>query len=75
MQDDTIDIHSHIRSARRPDAETGRLLGELVHRCWLGATADRTHPAARGWLRQYGVGYLTYAPACSCEYGRCTTCN
>jgi hypothetical protein len=74
MQDDTIEIH--IRACVPPGAETERLLADLIAYAWPGGTQDHTDPAARGWLRHFrAVRPIVVAAECSCQAGRCSSCN
>ena len=74
MQDDTIEIH--VRAACRPGIETERLLADLVGYSWPGGTQDRTDPAARGWLRHFqAIRPIVAAAECTCQAGRCSSCN
>lgn len=52
-----------------------RALRALSARCWPGGS-DRTHAAARHWVRLWGPRPVTVVPAdCACALGRCTWCN
>ena len=56
-------------------------LADLLARCGAlpsapDASADRTVPAAREWLRRWAPRTMAApAPACSCAAGRCAVCN
>lgn len=55
--------------------EQGRLALALSRGCWPGA-ADRTEPAARGWVRHSGPEVRELrAPGCECSTGCCLICN
>jgi hypothetical protein len=74
VRDDAI--HTHVRAAGRPGAETDRLLAKLAGTSWPGGTADRSDPIARGWLRHFGAIVPIVVPAaCTCRRGRCAACN
>jgi hypothetical protein len=71
MDDDFI--RQQIESAAR---ERPTVLRHIVATCWPGGTADRTEPAALGWLRRWRPATADLVlPACSCAGGRCAVCN
>jgi hypothetical protein len=68
---------AHIAAhGRRTRADHDRLVKTLGGRCWPGGPADRTEPAARGWVRRWRprpIGAI--AIECTCAQGRCALCN
>jgi hypothetical protein len=70
------DIAGHIAAARSGTA--ARVIGHQAGALWPGGAGDRTHPAARSWLRlwrpRHPVGH-GLVPACGCDAGRCAICN
>jgi hypothetical protein len=68
---------AHIAAAgRRTAADHGRLATALRSWCWPGGPADRTEPAGRGRMRQWGPACLdTVVLECTCAQGACTLCN
>jgi hypothetical protein len=74
---DRARVHDLIGAAER-DAAGGRAgLADALNRwCWPGGGADRTEPAARGWVRHWGPNLLgDVAFECTCATGHCTLCN
>jgi hypothetical protein len=69
-------IAVHIRAAARPEAESARLLRDLLNYSWPGGQSDRTEPLAQGWLAVWGPNptVVRLAP-CECKHGHCTICN
>jgi len=74
MTDDWIrrNLAALIAGAHRSSSEHG-----LTHGCLPGAaSADRSEPAARQWLRRWRPARAAAAvPVCSCTTGRCVVCN
>jgi hypothetical protein len=69
-------IAAHIESvSARPEADTARLVAELLRRCWPGGPSDRTEPEALEWVRRSGPRVGAVPQACSCAEGRCELCN
>jgi hypothetical protein len=75
MDDD--EIREHIQAAIVCEAsEARRLTYRMLSACWPGGSADRTEPAALGWIRHWRPDTLGASlPACSCASGRCLLCN
>ena len=61
---------------RRTRDDHDRLAAILQAGCWPGGPEDRSVPAARGWVRQWGRACPhTVAAECTCAQGRCAVCN
>jgi hypothetical protein len=69
-------VVSHIQSvARRPAADTDRLVADLVGGSWPGG-GDRTEPGAREWLRRWRPARRAgWMRTCACARGACPVCN
>jgi len=68
---------AHIAAmGRRTSDDHDRLADILCVRCWPGGGEDRSEPAARAWVRQWGGACChTVALRCTCAQGRCAICN
>ena len=68
---------AHIAAmARRTPADHERLAEILAGRCWPAGGADRTDPAARGWVRRWGrTSVHAVVLECTCAHGSCAVCN
>ena len=74
MDQDALQLHI-ASCAARTFAETGTLI-ERLHDGDAPARADRTDPAALGWVRHWHAGRCEAPlPACTCATGRCRFCN
>jgi hypothetical protein len=75
MHDDRI--RRHITEVTQRDAsQTRSLMARIQRACWTGDGADRTQPAALGWVKRWRPARAAATlPACSCEHGRCALCN
>jgi hypothetical protein len=75
MHDDHIRKHIEATAARG-QRETSRLTSGMMSSCWPGGAADRSEPAALGWVRRWRpVTVGAELPVCSCARGRCFVCN
>ncbi len=70
-------LAAHVESvARRPRAETDRLIATMLQRWWPGGVGDRTDLVAIEWVRQWGPRRAgSMPPECRCVAGRCHVCN
>jgi hypothetical protein len=68
---------AHIAAmGRRTAADHDRLAEILTGRCWPGGAADRTEPAAHGWVRRWARSSAhAVVLDCACAHGRCAVCN
>jgi hypothetical protein len=68
---------AHIAAmSRRTPADHDRLANFLTARCWPDGVADRTDPAATGWVRRWGLASRhAVTLRCTCPRGRCPVCN
>jgi hypothetical protein len=75
--EDRAQLTDHIEAiAERSPSAGDRLATMLLLRSWPGGSADRTEPAALGWLRRWGPARMAEgALSCSCATGRCAVCN
>jgi hypothetical protein len=68
---------AHIAAMARRTADDRDRLAEILRAgCRPGGRADRTEPAGRGWVREWGRACAhTVALECTCAQGRCALCS